>query len=268
MKKKLLIAFIIASASSFLLAQEESSNEKFYFGIQADYLKWDAVLTSYSINGESIPAEFVDLFNQQYSFLANSHSYNIVFGYDILKNLCVLGRFGLNSIEHESENDEIGEESNNSIISNNPGFSGGMKIQYSFPIKNNLIIRLEPSVLYKMTRDPHIVNDFESFTFQDNSSMDLLSWKMGTTLSYILKEFEVFAGAAYFDFHKKLDYTQISTDSFDNYVVEDKVLTFNSKSKVYGIAGFSINLGNDKFFSLRANIGSGFLVCGTLMFKV
>lgn len=270
MKKFLLTTFIFLLTATAAFSQDEDMSKRFIVGIEADYHNWNTSLSDYKIDGNAESDEDIDFYNDNYEFMLNYFSYSVMLGYDIMDNFQVFLMPGLASIRQETNNlNSDAGEPHNLFLTNDPGLKISLEFVYSYALSEKFYLFAIPEIAYISFDNMKFVDDSETEpTFNNEISVDLLDIKAGIYAEYDMGWIFPFAGALYQEYLKSMDFNSTTVDSFGNSVYVERELAFNQDMVFAGSLGFRVKITPDKYFTIRANIGNGFSLIGSAMFKI
>ncbi len=270
MKILTLLIVLITLTLANVYSQEDRTAKRFIIGIEADYHNWNSSLNEYKIDGEEVPTEDIDFYNDNYDFIFSYYSYNLMVGYDILENLQVFGMAGLATIRQETNDLSSDEESpHNLFLTNDPGVKFSVEVLYTYELTEKISMVFEPEFSYLMFDDMKLVENAEPNVHTDNKiNLGLMEWRAGLYAKYDLGWIKPFLGVVYQDFIKNVEFGGQTVDSFNNSVYSERELTFNQDMIFAASAGFRVVIDPYKFLTVRANVGEGYSIFGSVMFKL
>lgn len=262
------IVFLLVSAVSF--SRDEFSANRFIIGIEADYHNWNSRLSEYEINGNPESDENLDFYNENYDFLFSYYSNSLMAGYDIQDNFQMFVMGGLATIRQET-NDLSDDEKvpHDLFLTNDPGYKLTLELVYTYKVGSKLSIVAIPEFTYLAFKDMKVVENTEQSIHNDyDIELGLIDWKVGVYAKYDMKRIRPFIGVLYQDYLKNVNFDGYTVDSFNNKNFVERRMKYNQNLVLAGSVGFRVMLDPDKFFTIRSNVGDGYSVYGSVMFKL
>jgi opacity protein-like surface antigen len=270
MKKILLTTLIFLLTASAGFSQEKNIYDGFIIGMEADYHDWNSNLNDYKINGVAVSGSEIDNYNNNYDFIFNFYSYNLMLGYDIFDDFQVFGMVGLATIRQETNDLNSNEGAPHDLfLTNDPGVKLSLEFVYTYSLTEKLSISAIPEFSYIKFYNMKLAENSNPTVHSDYSiHLGLIDWKAGLYANYDLGWIMPFVGAVYQDFIKSVEFDGHTVDSFNNKAFVERELKFNQDLVFAGSAGFKIKIDPYKYFTIKANVGNGFSVIGSVMFKL